>query len=136
MGVYKQKLNKLRTSNSRGANAARVKCLTEDYREEIVQRVTRNLLDIQLLRLIQAQPSNWGYRIKKTIEKDFNIKLGHGNLYPLLNSLEKRGFLKSGKRRERGRARKVYRLTGEGEKYLNAYYAILRQQLESSGISQ
>ncbi len=127
--VSEHKLNKPKTSKSTGTDCCWEDCLTEDYREEIVQRVTRNLLDIQLLRLIQAQPLNWGYRIKKTVETDFNIKLGHGNLYPLLNSLEKRGFLKSDKRRERGRARKVYILTVEGEKYLEAYYAILREQL-------
>ena len=106
--------------------------MTETYRKEIVQRITKNLLDIQLLRLIQAQPLIWGYRIKKTVETDFNIKLGHGALYPMLNSLENRGFLKSREQREGGRARKVYTLTKEGKKYLRNYYAIIREQLKSS----
>ena len=134
--AFERKLNKERTLNSTRRNRSRVECLTEDYRKEIVLRMTRNLLDIQLLRLIRAQPATWGYRIKKTVEADFNIKLGHGNLYPLLNSLEKRGFLQSDKRRERGRAIKVYTVTEEGEKYLEAYYETLRQQLDSSEIAQ
>jgi DNA-binding PadR family transcriptional regulator len=106
--------------------------LTEDYRREIVQRITRNLLDIQLLRLIQEQPWVWGYRIQKTVEEDSHIKLGHGALYPSLNALERRGFLESAYQREGGRARKVYTVTKEGEAYLQTYYAILRSQLETS----
>ena len=106
--------------------------MTETYKKEIVQRITKNLIDIQLLQLIQAQPLLWGYRIKKKVETDFNIKLGHGALYPMLNSLENRGFLKSREQREGGRARKVYTLTKEGGKYLHSYYEVIREQLKSS----
>ena len=100
----------------------------EAYRKELVQRITRNLLDIQLLRLVQAQPL-WGYRIKKKVETDFQVKLRHGALYPMLNSLEKRGFLTSQKQQQGGRARKVYTITKNGRKLLQAYYKILREQL-------
>jgi len=102
----------------------------EDYRKELVQRITRNLLDIQLLRLVQAQPL-WGYRIKKKVETDFQVKLRHGALYPMLNSLEKRGFLTSQKQQQGGRARKVYTITKNGRKFLQAYHKILREQLET-----
>src|SRR3989337_4168809 len=94
--------------------------MAEAYRKGIVQRITRNLLDIQLLRLVQSQPL-WGYRIKKKVETDFNIKLRHGALYPMLNSLEKGGFLASKKQQQGGRARKVYTITEEGKKYLQSY---------------
>ena len=107
--------------------------MTETYRKEIVQRITKNLLDIQLLRLIQAQPSIWGYRIKKKVETDLNIKLRHGALYPMLNSLEQKGFLTSQKQQEGGRARKVYTITKEGKKYLQSYHTVLKEQLKSSG---
>jgi DNA-binding PadR family transcriptional regulator len=106
--------------------------MSETYKEELVQRITRNLLDIQLLRLIQAQPLIWGYRIKKQVETDFNIRLRHGALYPMLNSLEKRGFLTSRKQQEGGRTRKVYTLTNEGVRYLQSYFEILREQLKRS----
>ena len=102
----------------------------EAYRKEIVQRITRNLLDIQLLRLVQAQPL-WGYRIKKKVETDFQVKLRHGALYPMLNGLEKRGFLTSEKQQQAGRARKVYTITKNGRKFLQTYYNILREQLET-----
>ena len=64
--------------------------MAEIYKKEIVQHIIRNLLDIQLLRIIQAQPT-WGYKIKKQVETDFDIKIRHGALYPTLNSLEEKG---------------------------------------------
>jgi len=105
--------------------------MSETYKKEIVQHIIRNLLDIQLLRIIQAQ-STWGYKIKKQVETDFNIKLRHGALYPSLNNLEKKGFLESKKQQKDGRQRKVYTITENGKIYLQTYYSILQGQLDSS----
>ena len=107
--------------------------LAETFRKEIVQHMTKNLLDIQMLRLIQTQPM-WGYRIKKQVEQKFNVKLRHGALYPLLNSLEEKGFLTSQKQKHGGRTRKVYTITRKGIQYLNAYNSILKEQLQGLDI--
>jgi len=107
--------------------------MTENFKKEIVQRITKNLLDIQLLRLIRAQPI-WGYRIKKKIETEFQVKLRHGALYPMLNSLEKNGFLTSQKQHQGGRARKVYTITEKGKEYTDTYYSILKEQIERKDI--
>jgi PadR family transcriptional regulator, regulatory protein PadR len=104
--------------------------MSETYKKEIVQHIIRNLLDIQLLRIIQAQPT-WGYKIKKQVESDFNIKIRHGALYPTLNSLEKKGFVESKKIQKDGRARKVYTITTDGKTYLQTYYSILQGQLDN-----
>ena len=106
--------------------------MTEEYRKELVQRITKNLLDVQLLRLIEIQPM-WGYRIKKTVESELNIKLRHGALYPMLNRLEKEGFLTSERQQRGGRARKVYTATAKGKEYLESYYAVLKEQMRSKG---
>ena len=106
-------------------------CVSETYKKEIVQHIVRNLLDIQLLRIIAAEPT-WGYRIKKQVEADFNIKLRHGALYPALNGLEQKGFVESRKQRKDGRARKVYTITANGRTYLQTYYSILKGQLENT----
>jgi PadR family transcriptional regulator PadR len=103
--------------------------LTENFKQEIVQRITRNLLDIQILRLIQAQPT-WGYMIKKQIDTRFGVKLRHGALYPLLKALEQKGFLTSEKQRQKGRTRKVYAMTKKGKEYLKKYRSVLKEQLE------
>ncbi len=68
--------------------------MTYNYKKTIVQHIAKNLLDIQLLRILETEPM-WGYKIKKTFEADVGIKLGHGALYPMLNCLEQQGFLAS-----------------------------------------
>jgi PadR family transcriptional regulator PadR len=103
--------------------------MAETYRKELVQRMIKNLLDIQLLRMVQAQPL-WGYKIKKKVETNFHIKLRHGALYPMLNALEQKGFLTSQKQTKGGRARKVYTITKKGNEYLQSYYDILKEQIE------
>jgi DNA-binding PadR family transcriptional regulator len=105
-----------------------VKKLAETYRKGIVQRITKNLLDIQILRLLQTQPL-WGYMIKKQVEAKFNVRLRHGALYPMLNSLEKQSFLTCARHSKGGRIRKVYSITCKGEHCLEAYNSVLREQL-------
>ena len=105
-----------------------VKELAEAYKQELVQRITRNLLDIQILRLIQTQPM-WGYMVKKQAETKFGVKLRHGALYPMLNALERESFLTSQDQRQGGRTRKVYTITCKGQQYLEAYDNILKEQL-------
>jgi PadR family transcriptional regulator, regulatory protein PadR len=101
-----------------------------DYQKEIVQRITKNLLDIQLLRVLETEPM-WGYKIKKTFEAESGIKLRHGALYPTLNWLEHEGFLVSEKQRHNGRGRKTYTLTPKGKEFLESYYAVLKEQMKN-----
>jgi len=100
-----------------------------DIKKQIVQRLTRDMLDIQLLRFIDAEPT-WGYKIKKSVEANLGIKLRHGALYPTLNAMEKEGLVESQREPQNGRARKVYTLTPKGKKLLSEYYAVLREQLK------
>jgi DNA-binding PadR family transcriptional regulator len=76
----------------------------------------------------------WGYKIKKQVETKYEVKLRHGALYPLLNALEKKGFLKSQQQRQGGRTRKVYTITEKGRGYIEAYDSILKEQLGSESI--
>ncbi len=110
-----------------------VETLSDPYKERLVQRITRNLLDVQVLRLVQMRPM-WGYMIKKYAETKFNVKLRHGALYPLLNNLEKESFLTSEKQSKGGRKRKVYMITQKGRHYLETYNGILRGQLSRKDI--
>ena len=105
--------------------------MTEDPKEQILQRITRDFLDILVLRLILAEPM-WGYKIFKKTEKLFGIKLRHGALYPLLNALEDGSYIKSKKITKGGRVRKVYEITIKGCGLVDAYYDCLKDQLEKS----
>ena len=107
--------------------------MTETFKNEIVQRITRNLPDIQILRLIQTQPM-WGYKIKKEVERRFGVKLGHGTLYPMLNALEQNGFLTSERQKQGGRVRKVYTITSKGKQYIEAYTNVMEEQLQRRDI--
>ena len=107
--------------------------MTENFKKEIVQRITKNLLDIQILKLIQTQPM-CGYKIKKHVEAEFSVKLRHGALYPLLNALEQKGFLLSQKQQQGGRTRKVYTITKKGKGYVETYNDILKEQIQSQEI--
>jgi len=104
--------------------------MAETYRKELVQRMIRNFFDIQILRLVGAQPL-WGYKIKKKVETDFHMKVRHGALYPMLNRLEQQGFLTSQKQRRGGRIRKVCTVTKNGKEFLQSYYKVLKEQFES-----
>jgi DNA-binding PadR family transcriptional regulator len=126
---FLHKLNKSKHEKFMTKPAAEGKMMAETDRREIVLRIARNLLDVQLLRLIQAEPQ-WGYRIKKEVETKFDIRLRHGVLYPMLNSLERKGFLTSQEQHQGGRARKVYTITERGREYLQSYYAVLKEQME------
>jgi PadR family transcriptional regulator PadR len=110
-----------------------VNSLTEQFKREIVQRITKNLLDIQILRLIQTQPM-WGYKIKKQAEIKFGVKLRHGALYPLLNALEQKSFLTSQKQQQGGRTRKVYSITKKGNQYVETYDDVLKEQIQKQDI--
>jgi DNA-binding PadR family transcriptional regulator len=84
--------------------------LTEDPKKRIVQRITRNFLDI--------------------------LKIRHGALYPLLNSLEVEGYARSEKTTKGGRVRKVYEITPKGIQLVDAYYDLLKEQLEKLDIKE
>jgi DNA-binding PadR family transcriptional regulator len=107
--------------------------LAETFREQLVERFSRNFLDIHILRLIQKKPM-WGYKIIKETEELLGVKLRHGAVYPLLNSLETRGFLRSRKEVKGRRVRKVYEITSKGIQLTEAYYDYLREQLQKQDI--
>jgi DNA-binding PadR family transcriptional regulator len=107
--------------------------LSEQFKKEIVQRITKNLLDIQILRLVQTQPM-WGYRIKKQAETKFGVRLRHGALYPLLNTMEEKSFLTSDKQQQGGRTRKVYTITRKGKEYVETYNSILKEQIQKQDL--
>ncbi|MCW4016650.1 MAG: PadR family transcriptional regulator [Candidatus Bathyarchaeota archaeon] len=109
--------------------------MTENEKKQLVQRITRNFLDVLILRLIQTEPM-WGYKIIKKTEKLFEIKLRHGALYPLLNTLEYEGYAKSKKTTKKGRVRKVYTITPKGTQLVDAYYSFLKEQLEKMDLKE
>ena len=102
--------------------------MTQSFKKEIVQHIFRNLLDIMVLRLLRRDPM-WGYKMIKIVEEKYDVKLRQGALYPLLNNLERKGFLRSKKETKRGRVRKIYEITSKGIQLVDAYNEFMREQI-------
>jgi len=99
----------------------------EVFAAELERRFVKDFLDLLILQLVETQPA-WGYKIIKETEAEYGVKLRHGALYPMLNALEANGFIMSRKELEKGRVRKIYEITPEGKKLLQAYHNFLKRQ--------
>jgi PadR family transcriptional regulator PadR len=99
----------------------------EAYTSQLRERFVKSFLDILILRLIENKPT-WGYNIIRETNVQYNINLRHGALYPTLNELEEKGLLKSTKKLQKGRIRRIYSITPMGKQVLQASQEFLRQQ--------
>jgi len=85
---------------------------------EVQTKLMKGLLDLIILQFLNGQPMH-GYQIITRIRKTFGVYFGPSTIYPLLGTLEKKGFVKSEWEMSTERPRKVYRLTTEGQNLLN-----------------
>jgi DNA-binding PadR family transcriptional regulator len=60
-----------------------------------------------------------GYQIITKIRKNFGVYFGPSTIYPLLGTLEKKGFVNSEWNMDSERPRKIYSLTSNGQSMLN-----------------
>lgn len=80
------------------------------------------MLEIAVLGLLSQEPMH-GYYLRKVLtEMTGGLRgISYGSLYPILNRLEKAGFIESSdedpSRIGRRKARKVYQITAAGEQY-------------------
>jgi DNA-binding PadR family transcriptional regulator len=91
---------------------------TSNSQKEVSAKLTKGLLDIIILQLVSTQPMH-GYQIITKIRKNFGVYFGPSTIYPFLNTLEKKGFLKSEWNMNFERPRKIYHLTSNGQNMLN-----------------
>jgi PadR family transcriptional regulator PadR len=86
--------------------------------KEVSTKLTKGLLDLIILQFVSTQPMH-GYQIIIKIRKNFGVYFGPSTVYPLLNTLEKKGFVKSEWNMNAERPRKIYSLTSNGQNMLN-----------------
>lgn len=86
--------------------------------KEVQVKLMKGLLDLIVLQFLSTQPMH-GYQIITKIRKTFGVYFGPSTIYPLLNTLEKKRYVKSEWSMESERPRKVYKLTSEGQNLLN-----------------
>lgn len=85
---------------------------------EVQVKLMKGLLDLIVLQFLSSQPMH-GYQIITKIRKTFGVYFGPSTIYPLLNALERSGYVKSEWDMSNERPRKVYKLTAEGRNLLN-----------------
>jgi PadR family transcriptional regulator PadR len=86
--------------------------------KEVQVKLMKGLLDLIVLQFLSSQPMH-GYQVITRIRKTFGVYFGPSTIYPLLNVLEKKGYVKSEWNMNNERPRKVYKLTNEGQSLLN-----------------
>ncbi len=70
-----------------------------------------------VLQIIDSQPMH-GYQVITKIRKTFGIYFGPSTVYPLLATLEKKGYLKSEWNMGSEKPRKVFTITSNGQTVL------------------
>jgi len=86
--------------------------------KEVSTKLTKGLLDMIILQFLNAEPMH-GYQVISKIRKNFGIYFGPSTIYPLLGTLEKKGYVDSHWDMNFERPRKVYSLTNDGQNMLN-----------------
>ncbi len=86
--------------------------------KEVSTKLMKGLLDLIILQFLSTEPMH-GYQIITKIRKNFGVYFGPSTIYPLLGSLENKGFVDSHWNMSYERPRKVYSLTSEGKNILN-----------------
>ena len=89
-----------------------------NMQKEVQAKLAKGLLDLIILQFLSAQPMH-GYQIITKIRKSFGVYFGPSTIYPLLSTLEKKGFVNSEWNMSSERPRKIYKLTNEGQTMLN-----------------
>ena len=77
----------------------------------------RSSIEVLTLSVLADGPQH-GYAIRQELNRSLGQTLPVGSLYPLLHRLESEGRIASNDTTHRGRPRKVYRLTPEGQRHL------------------
>jgi len=88
-----------------------------NFQKEVQTKLTKGLLDLIVLELLDSQPMH-GYQIITKIRKNYGVYFGPSTIYPLLALLEKKGQVESKWNMKSERPRKVYELTSRGKNIL------------------
>jgi DNA-binding PadR family transcriptional regulator len=86
--------------------------------KEASTKLVKGLLDMIILHLLDGE-SRHGYQIISKIRSTFGVYFGASSIYPLLSTLEKKGYIESSWDMNYERPRKMYRLTANGQSILS-----------------
>lgn len=87
--------------------------------------ILKGLLDLIVLQFLSGQPMH-GYQIITKIRKTFSTYYGPSTIYPLLCSMERKGYVTSQWSMVGERPRKTYTITPKGQNLLFAASDVLK----------
>ncbi len=88
-----------------------------NVQKEVQVKLTKGLLNVIVLQLLKNEPMH-GYQVISQIRKSFGVYFGPSTVYPLLGTMEKKGYVASEWNRDTERPRKIYSLTASGQNLL------------------
>jgi PadR family transcriptional regulator PadR len=94
------------------------KMFKQSSQKEVSTKLMKGLLDLIILQFLSTEPMH-GYQVITKIRKNFGVYFGPSTIYPLLGTLEKKGYVDSHWNMNFERPRKVYSLTNDGQSMLN-----------------
>jgi PadR family transcriptional regulator, regulatory protein PadR len=100
--------------------------------KDIQVKLTKSLLDLIVLQILENTPMH-GYEILITIQKNFGVYCGASTIYPLLNKMEKKKYVKCKWNMDTERPKKIYELTVDGKAMLDYTAGSLRLICKSIG---
>ncbi|MCL2360109.1 MAG: PadR family transcriptional regulator [Nitrososphaerota archaeon] len=92
--------------------------LNASLQKEVSAKLAKGLLDVIILKFLSSE-SMHGYQIITQLRKDFGVYFGPSTIYPLLGTLEKKGFIGSEWDMDCERPKKIYHLTDDGQSVLD-----------------
>jgi PadR family transcriptional regulator, regulatory protein PadR len=91
--------------------------MVNNFQKEIQTKLAKGLLDMIILQFLNQEPMH-GYQIMSKIRKTFGANFGASTIYPLLGTLENKGYIESAWNMDAERPRKVFQITNEGQNVL------------------
>jgi DNA-binding PadR family transcriptional regulator len=93
--------------------------MNDKSQKEVQTKITKNLLDMIVLRLINQQ-SIHGYQIITKTRKIFGVYFSPSTVYPLLANLEKKGYINSEWNMTTEKPRKIFTITNTGKNMIKS----------------
>lgn len=92
--------------------------MIKSFQKEVQTKLTKGLLDVIVLQYLNRE-NMCGYQLISKIQKGFAVNFGPSTIYPLLRSMETKGYIEGIWDSVGEKQRKIFALTNKGKNVLN-----------------
>ncbi len=90
----------------------------------------KGFTELYALLYFKAHPDSSGYDLAKYVESEYGFKISYSKIYPLLEHLNKSGFISLKEKSGTYPPKKVYTLTANGGELIEQYRKVFMHFLE------